>query len=265
VNTHNPLQIREIFHLEFLRWLGKKIKAENYILKGGVNLRFFFNSIRYSEDMDLDISGIGVGILKDTIMKILQTPSFQDTIRPFGVEKIIPPDISKAKQTETTQRFKIHLIISSGEDLFTKVEFSRLGLKGKAVVQSVSDVILRAYKMPPLLAPHYELLSTIAQKIDALATRSVIQARDIFDLYILTSQYSDEGVHKNKWPELAISAEKLTKAYDNIFGISFEQFRDTVLSYLLPEDQSVFGVSSSWDEIKLKVSNFIGELKRRYA
>lgn len=269
MNTYNPLQIREIFHLEFLRWLGKKIKAENYVLKGGVNLRFFFNSIRYSEDMDLDIFGIGigVGILKDTIMKILQTPSFQDTIRPFGVEKIIPPDISKAKQAETTQRFKVHLITPNGEDLFTKIEFSRRGLKGKTVVQPVSDVILRVYKMPPLLVPHYEIQSAVLQKIMSLATRRVIQARDIFDLYILSSQYSDtetqgvKGSEYIKMPDMG----KLTKAGDNIFEISFEQFRDTVISYLSPEDQQIYGVASSWDEVKLKVANFIGEFKKKYA
>ena len=142
MNIYNQLQLREFFHIEFLRWMSRKIKADNYALKGGANLRLFFNSIRYSEDMDLDIRGIIVGNLKALVMKILQSPSFNDTLRPFGIERIIPPDISKAKQTETTQRFKIHLITSSGEDLFTKIEFSRRGFKGKAVVQPVSDNIL---------------------------------------------------------------------------------------------------------------------------
>lgn len=267
MNTYNPLQLREIFHLEFLRWLGKKIKAENYALKGGVNLRFFFNSFRYSEDMDLDILGIKVDVLKDTVMKILGTLSFQDAINPFGIKKIVPPDISKAKQTETTQRFKIHLLTSNGEDLFTQVEFSRRGFRGKVVVQSVPDVILRAYKMPPLLVAHYEIQSTTAQKIGALAARKVIQARDIFDLYILSSQYNYiEFRGTEKLQDIKIPAiDKLKKAHDNIFEISFEQFRDTVLSYLAPEDQSVYGKADRWDEIKLKVANFIDELRKGYA
>jgi hypothetical protein len=73
---YNSLQLREIFHLEFLRWLGKKIKAECYVLKGGVNMRFFFNNFRYSEDMDLDTAGITVERLKEFVMKILQSASF---------------------------------------------------------------------------------------------------------------------------------------------------------------------------------------------
>ncbi len=259
---YNSLQLREIFHLEFLRWLGQKIRAENYALKGGVNLRFFFHSFRYSEDMDLDIAGISVAALRGLVMKILQAPSFQDTLKPFGVDGIVPPDIRKAKQTETTQRFKIHLLTSNGEDLFTKIEFSRRGFKGEAIVELVENVILRAYKLSPLLVAHYDLQSAISQKIEALAGRSEVQARDVFDLYLLNSQIksweikSGKGFHRS-------AGEKLTKAYNNIFEISFEQFRDTVVSYLSPENQAVYRQSTSWDEVKLKTAGFIEELRER--
>lgn len=263
MNTYSPLQLREVFHLEFLRCLGRKIKAQNYCLKGGANLRFFFGSFRYSEDMDLDISGVRVGDLKEIVMKILQAPSFCDALKPLGIERIVPPDISKAKQTETTQRFKIHLITPDGEDLFTKIEFSRRGFSGEITVQAVSTAILRAYKMPPLLAPHYEIQAAIAQKIGALAMRNITQARDIFDLYVLMSQY-DDNRQKIKMPR-GLNVNKLSKAQENIFGIGFEQFRDTVLSYLTPQDMASYNMPSAWDEVKLKVSNFIDDLKKKYA
>ncbi len=191
MSGYNQLQIREIFHLEFLRHMARKVKPGNYALKGGTNLRFFFHSLRYSEDMDMDATGIGVSALKETVMKILQSPSFLDTLRSFGIERVVPPDISKAKQTDTTQRFKVHLLTAAAEELFTKVEFSRRGFKGEVIRESVADNIVRAYKIPPIIIPHYEVFSAIVQKIDALATRSVIQARDIFDLYIRQSQYKD--------------------------------------------------------------------------
>lgn len=259
-NIHNFLQSREVFHLEFLRRFGRNTKADNYALKGGVNLRFFFQSVRYSEDMDLDIKGVRVDILRDIVMGILEARSFQETLRPWGIEKVTAPNISKAKQTQTTQRFKIHLLTSGGEDLFTKIEFSRRGLKGKAVVQPVSDVILRVYKMPPLLVPHYVIDAAIAQKIGALAMRSVLQARDIFDLYVLGSQYEEDDFSLK-----LTSAVMLAKAHEHIFKIGFEQFRDTVVAYLAPEDQRVYAASDLWDEIKLKVSGFIEELEKRYA
>jgi hypothetical protein len=163
----------------------------------------------------------------------------------------------KAKQTETTQRFKIHLVTFAGEDLFTKVEFSRRGFRGEIAVNPVPDIILRQYKMPPLIVPHYDARSAITQKIGALAGRSVIQARDIFDLYLLIPQCPAKAIK-----EIEMSRAKLAGARENALEISFEQFRDTVLSYLSPEDRVQYDSSSLWDEIKLKVSDFISRIGR---
>src|SRR3989338_8394394 len=212
---YTSLQIREVFHLEFLRWFGRKLASDNYCLKGGVNLRFFFKSIRYSEDMDIDIIGARVDKVKKTVMDILSVRGFSDSLKSFGIEKVVPPDITKAKQTETTQRFKIHLLTSAGEDLFTKIEFSRRGMKGAAVIEPVSALILRAYKMAPLLVPHYDADSAVIQKIHALAQRSVLQARDIFDLFLLSSQC--EGTA----PGEHISKLVHKTAHDNIFQVGF--------------------------------------------
>ena len=68
----NPLEMREVFHLEFLRWFGRKLEAGRYVLKGGVNLRLFFKSIRYSADMDIDIKRAGLEKIKKTVMEILE-------------------------------------------------------------------------------------------------------------------------------------------------------------------------------------------------
>lgn len=250
---YNQLQLREVFHLEFLRWFSRKIKSKHYAVKGGANLRFFFKSFRYSEDMDLDAHGIRKDLLLDAVMQVLESPSFQNALKPFGVERVIPPNIAKAKQTETTQRFKTHLITYAGEDLFTKIEFSKRGFKGEVVVESVSDNLTRIYKIPPLLVPHYDVLSAIEQKISALSTRAVTQARDIFDLYILSSQYKKKG-------SLQVTSSKLREAHKRIFDISFEEFQDTVLSYFPVEEQNIYNNSDAWDEVKLKTAHFFEEL-----
>ncbi len=251
---YTPLQIREIFHLEFLRSFSRKIEAKHYVLKGGVNLRLFFQSIRYSEDMDIDIQGIRVARVQKIVMEILSARAFLDGLKSFGIQKVIPPDILKAKQTETTQRFKIHLLTESGTDLFTKIDFSRRGVKGTIVVEPVSAQILRPYKMAPLLVSHYETASAVEQKVHALAQRSILQARDIFDLFILSSQYTSSD-HK-------IDKAILKKAHDNIFLIEFTQFRDTVVAYLESEDQKAYSQSNVWDEIKLKTAHFLEEFKK---
>ncbi|GAF69822.1 unnamed protein product, partial [marine sediment metagenome] len=242
---YNQLQLREIFHLEFLRRFGRKVKAEFYAVKGGTNLRFFFKSIRYSEDMDIDLKGVRVNFIKDTVMNILENADFRNNLKSYDVEDIIPPDMPRAKQTETTQRFKVHLITSSGEDLFTKVEFSRRGFKGDIVVEEVAGNVLRAYKMAPLVIPHYDMRSAVMQKIGALAARPAIQARDIFDLYIMSSQYQPIAAEG-----LTAGPSKVARAHENLFEVSFEQFRDTVVSYLAIEEQALYTSAERWDEIK---------------
>jgi predicted nucleotidyltransferase component of viral defense system len=258
-NIYNQLRLRELFHLEFLRWFGRKVKVEHYALKGGSNIRFFFQSFRYSEDMDLDARIIGVKDLQDIVMGILNAGSFKANLKPFGIEKLIPPDISKAKQTHTTQRFKIHLLTSSGEDLSTKIEFSRRGFNGHATVEPVSDKVLRQYKIMPLLVSHYDAVSAIKQKITALARRNITQARDIFDLYILYSQV-DWAVACRKLSKT--DKETLKDASQNLFEVGFNQFRDLVISYLAEEDRKVYNSENTWDEIKLRVAHYLEELKK---
>ncbi|MFC1646614.1 nucleotidyl transferase AbiEii/AbiGii toxin family protein [Candidatus Omnitrophota bacterium] len=255
---YNQLQLREIFHLEFLRWFSRKAKSKHYAIKGGTNLRFFFKSFRYSEDMDLDACGIRKDALLDMVMQILESKSFQDALRSFGLERIVPPNIVKAKQTETTQRFKVHLITYAQEDLFTKIEFSRRGLKGEIVVEPVLDEIARAYKVPPLLIPHYSISSAIEQKVEALSARAVTQARDIFDLYTLSSQYKP-----TKESPARIPSSKLKKICERVFDINFDMFRDAVVAYLSIEDQNTYSNSDVWDEVKLKVVHFLEELSEK--
>jgi predicted nucleotidyltransferase component of viral defense system len=209
--------------------------------------------------MDLDASGVKKDALLDAVMRILESRSFQDTLKPFGIAKVVPPNVAKAKQTETTQRFKVHLITHANEDLFTKIEFSRRGFKGKAKVKPVSDSVLRKYKLPPLLIPHYNIHSTILQKIAALAGRTVTQARDIFDLYVLSSQC--EGV---KMEEEKISRAVLDKAHERIFEITFDRFQDTVISYLSADDQETYNHRDAWDEVKLKTANFVEGMRESH-
>lgn len=99
----------------------------------------------------MDVAAIGVAELKELVMRILQTQSFEETLYVFGIKDIIPPNIKAAKQTQTTQRFKVHLISAAGEDLFTKIEFSRRGFMGKVIAETVPAIILRNYRLTPLI------------------------------------------------------------------------------------------------------------------
>jgi len=110
--------------------------------------------------------------------KLLKRDMDMDRIYDIVALRIIAPDVTKAKQTETTQRFKIHLLTAAGEDLFTKIEFLRRGLKGSQVVEAVSNKILRAYKMAPLLVSPFlimvaDILHQNLSPLDFFRKRSV--------------------------------------------------------------------------------------------
>jgi len=250
--NYTHLEIREMFHLECLRRFAQKLKPGRYVLKGGVNMRLFFQSPRYSEDMDLDAKDISVHDLRDTVMGILAAPSLRDALSPFGVRSIVLPDMTKAKQTGTTQRFKVHLEVSGGVDLFTKIEFSRRGTNPGAVVEQVPEPIVRRFRMPPIMCPHYDAEAAWLQKISALAGRPAVQARDIFDLYLLDTQAGITEAHRKELP-----AQTLKKAADNALAVEFDRFKDTVLAYFTDEDRRNYDDPARWDDIRLTVSRRI--------
>jgi predicted nucleotidyltransferase component of viral defense system len=249
----DPLQKREVFHLTFLRALGRSAPPSTFVVKGGCNLRFFFGSIRYSEDIDLDASGVPVHLLRDRVMAILQSSGLVDTLRTFGIDRVQPPALSRAKQTETVQRFKVHLLTTAGEDLPTKIEFSRRGLDSPIRAEPVSTAIVAAYRLAPVIVPHYTTVPAARQKIRALIGRREPQARDVFDLYTLSSQ-----------PEVSpadlmagFSERDLRQAHDRIYAIEYEQYRDTVVSFLAADDRVTYGSSEVWDEIRMRAASLI--------
>ena len=249
----DALQKYEVFHLVFLRALARAVPVSSFSLKGGGNLRFFFGSDRYSEDIDLDAAGVGVHELRDKVMSILESSGLAATMRTFGIERVQPPDVSKAKQTETVQRFKVHLLTSAGEDLATKIEFSRRGLDSPIQSEPVLPQILAVYRMAPLIVPHYTAHAAIRQKIHALLSRRHPEARDVFDLYVLSSRPEVSTL------DLAgeFSRDELRQACETTYSLDCDRYRDTVVSFLAPEDQATYGSEHMWDQIRLLAISII--------
>ena len=248
------MHLREVFHLSLLRFLVRALPVEGFVLKGGSNLRFFFRSDRYSEDMDLDVQGVEVHVLRDKVMDALDSDALRDAMSTYGVMEIVPPDLHHAKQTEPVQRFKIHLITDAGVDLFTKVEFSRRGISGKITTEGVSTERLRQYRMPPLVVPHYTAGAALLQKLVALRDRQVPEARDVFDANLLRTQTEAdvEGVEDEFTPE------DRERVRDRILAISFEEYRDKVLAFLHPDDRAGYDARPVWDEMRLNVIDLVG-------
>lgn len=91
----------EQFHLLFLDHLGRKLDKRLYALKGGCNLRFYFKSMRYSEDIDFDAQVIRKETLHKNVQNILESKQFQQILK---TRNINIGNISSPKQTETMHK-----------------------------------------------------------------------------------------------------------------------------------------------------------------
>lgn len=241
-------QIREVFHFCFLDRLLKLSDPGLYILKGGVNLRFFFNSPRYSEDMDIDVVAGSVETLKKNGYKILQDGAFKRSLRSFDIADIEINDPAKAKQTETTQRFRCGLITPAGHRLPTKVEFSRRNDSDDAASELalIDAEIARSYRKLGYRCRHYTGAAAVVQKLKALAGRPVTQARDVFDLAILL-----RGGHgaSRPWSQL-LTDDEYAKAVDCLIGLTWQDYEGQVVEFLDSESQEEYGSKSDWDSLQ---------------
>ncbi len=247
-------QAVEIFHLLFLRAFGARVDKALFALKGGCNLRFFLKSIRYSEDMDLDIQTMAVGTLRNNVNRLLAEPAFLRGLRAQCLEVV---KTSQPKQTETTQRWKLILRnAESGAEVPTKIEFSRRGLDDGKTVEAVDAGIIQTYRLYPVIVQHYTARAAFAQKVSALALRDQVQSRDVFDLKLLM----DAGAPAQPLP--ATAAANLPAAIDHTFAVDYDAFAGQVLAYLDPEYQDHYGNKQTWDALQEQVVNGLEALRR---
>lgn len=252
MKQYNPRQSVELFHLLFLYQLGRKVDKKLYALKGGVNMRFYFKSIRYSEDMDIDIQIINKDTLFKNINKLLSSAPFNNILQAQGIEIL---NTSSPKQTSTTQRWKIELKLKyTALPIHTKVEFSRREFKDETIYEPIDSQIIRQYSLSPFMVNHYSIHSMFSQKVRALALRSETQSRDIFDLYFLINSGSHFKLDENT---IAMLDEAKSKAK----GIAFEDFKGQVVAYLPEDQQKEYDDVSVWDVIVKTVTTSMDEYK----
>ena len=250
VATLSETAMREVFHLLFLERLFTLSDPAQYVLRGGVNLRFFFASPRYSEDMDLDVAG-SVDTLKKNGFKILHDKALGRAMQAFGVREIVPNDPTKAKQTETTQRFRVRLVTEAGVALPTKVEFSRRTQDNTytAVTASIPGERVRPYGRLGFRCPHYDGTSAALQKARALPGRETPQCRDVFDLHILAlGGHATRALIRDK-----LSATERSNARVVIDSLEYDAYAGQVVEFLEDEARAQFGTSEAWDAMRLAV------------
>jgi predicted nucleotidyltransferase component of viral defense system len=231
----NEQEAVERFHLVFLRHFATVISPGTICLKGGINLRLYYNSPRLSEDIDFDARVVGVDTLKRNVNKVLASRPLLTELAAVGITL---GEIKPAKQTHTSQRWKFHVIFEA-IPLPTRLEFSRR--KDEPFEDNVTDVpspaLLAAQQVVPFVFNHYTPQAAYRQKINALATRTHVQARDVFDLNHL-SRYAEAA---RKAP-----AGVVTRAIEQLGLINFAMFKDQVVPFLPVDLAAHYGTPESW-------------------
>ncbi len=233
----------ECFHLSLLRMLEARLNRANWVVKGGVNLRAWFGSRRYSQDLDLDAVGCAPHVLRERFDKVLLSRPLAELLITQGLALV---HISKPKQTDTTQRWKLELKAAGVPvPLHTKVEFSRRATRDEEyVLEPVRSDIVRPYGLPAPTANPSPARSAIRQKIQALARRSETQARDIWDLDHLLRTTS---VDVRPLPDDLRAA--LPDAVERACSLRYDVFKAQVVPYLSDEDQTIYGTRDAWNRM----------------
>ena len=238
-------QAVELFHLIFVAHLGRRVDKALFSVKGDASLRFFCRSIRYSEGIDFDIRTIAKTTLKNNVDTILESTAFAQTLR---AKRIEVEHVTSAKQTETTQRWKIGIRLSGGPPIPTKIEFSRRrGLDEGYLLEPVDAELIRTYELYPILTQHYSREAAFRQKIEALSCRTKTQARDIFDLKLLL----DGGAGQEKLSPHIM--KKIPRAIENAMTIGFDEFSGQVRAYLAADYQEYYGSRKVWETLQHEV------------
>lgn len=240
----NQREAVERFHLVFLRHFAAVISPGTICLKGGVNLRLYHNSPRLSEDIDFDARVVGVDILKKNVNKVLASRPLLTELAAVGITLT---EIKPAKQTQTVQRWKFH-VIHEANPLPTRLEFSRRQDEPfeSSVTEPPAAALLAAQQVVPFVFNHYTPPAAYRQKINALAARTQVQARDVFDLHHL-SQYAAAG--------RAAPPELVAQAMEQLGLISFAMFKDQVVPFLPTDLAAHYGTPEAWKAMSEKVRN----------
>lgn len=261
-----PLEAREFVHLLILRELLEVRRGTAITLKGGVNLRLFHGSIRYSEDIDLDGDPEARLPIRERVRGIFENPRIQYSLRSRELRGLDPTE-GVNKDTPTTFRFKFHVLGTGDVPYPTKVEVSfREPFEGDATeVERPSPELVNRYlgEEADLEVPHYKRPAAIRQKIEALATRAEVQARDVFDLRVLVPPEDRDAPHLVSFLAGGLTADQVERAYDRTFELGYPEFEGQVVEFLDEAGRERYGRPEAWTELQLHAGLLIELVHKR--
>jgi predicted nucleotidyltransferase component of viral defense system len=226
--------------------LAKRLEPSRYVLKGGANLRYFYGSLRYSEDIDIDLAWPLPLDLEGKVNSILTSPPLGLLLRLGELEVA---EFTTPKQTDTTRRWKVALAAGGAESVRTKIEFSGREGEGRVSFSPLPAAAVAPYALPAPSVQHYAIETATAQKVEALVGRSQTQARDVFDLDLL--------LRRRALAAGELDAEILGQAADRALELPFDAYRDQVLPFLEPDARELYEGAEAWERMQTFVAEHL--------
>jgi hypothetical protein len=160
------------------------------------------------------------------------------------------------------------VVTQGGIRLPTRIEASlRSGADGDLAVREPAEAAIAQRYLTPadgaLEVCHYARPAAIRQKLRALASRALPQARDVFDLWVLTGgDLASVGLVDLR---RGLTTAELEEAGRRAWAIGYEQFRDQVVEFLADEDQRALDNAREWERRQWFVVELVEALVRASA
>lgn len=252
----NPVEIAESFHLAFLQALATRANLSAWALRGGGNLRFFYGSERFSEDIDLDTFDIEPWAFQDRVDQTLASDLLGRTLGLLGsrIDYLNPKE-----RSETKSKWVVGVRQpSDAEPVYTQIEVSHREYPYRefAKVEPVTETAVARYSVA-LRRPtfgHYLPRAAVAQKIEALWGRDVRQPRDVFDLDLLF-RVAPDALSAGDVEEAGLRA-----ALTRLFEIGYGEYRAKVLSFIEPDALPLYESTEAWEGMQVTVAEHLEAL-----
>lgn len=227
------------------------LPLEQFVLKGGANLRFFYGSARRSVDMDFDYIGTAdrADAFADRVDAIFASAALAALLR---LRDIQLRDLRRHKQSPTTRRWKFSLDAEGVRGDPSKVEFSGRvaegGHAGDHALAAIDADLARRLRARQVRLLRYGPRAAIAQKIGALRLRTHTEPRDVFDLAHLLRQFPDA------LGEVNVSPDQFRAARDRALELRYDDYAEAVVPYLQEDLVELYRSEEAWSDMQLRVA-----------
>ena len=236
----SELEVREAFHCHLLANLPSDYRdppsgAPALRLKGGVNLRLFLGSPRYSEDIDFDLAPKRGPKFLNHLKQLLADSRFLAELLELGITDLSINKIHGGRGDSHGFRQKLTLT-HGGVKYATKIEVSyrEETPAGDAKCLPIPDRFCQRYGVVSgVRVAAYPKMVAAMHKVLALSRRDPPQTRDAFDF--------DHLIHDSD-PELADAARRLVQtrmtvaqvlaAAETVAALDHASFKFQVAEYL---------------------------------